>query len=116
MGRTEARMKRVYLSVGLSYPGSAVQQRVLLQPALNLRALYFNFPDVTKVAAAFVAVMLLLLHQVCRQKLLCLFSEKTNSKIFRDIPRIAGNKIVIWHPQIDCRPLTLPPAKKRKFH
>lgn len=27
--------------------------------------------------------MLLLLHQVCRQKLLGLFSEKTNSKIFR---------------------------------
>lgn len=60
MGGTEARMKQVYLSLALSYPRSTVRRRAWLRPAFNLRALYFNFPDVAKVAA-FVAAMLLLL-------------------------------------------------------
>lgn len=40
------------------------------------------------------------------------FSEKANNKIFRGIPRIAGNKIIIWHPYIDC---LLPLPKKGKL-
>lgn len=75
-----------------------------------MRELRFNFTNIIKVAA-FIVASFVLHRQVCRQRLIPHSVKSLIARFLRSIPRIAGNKIVIWHPHTDC--LAPYPLKKK---